>query len=37
MQYLAASTMESKILDMLSRVRLARVALGSAPGQNPYQ
>ncbi|XP_059052346.1 uncharacterized protein LOC131846946 [Achroia grisella] len=36
MQYLAAPTMESNILEMLSRVRLARLALvGPAQRQNP--
>lgn len=37
MQYLAAPTMESKILEILSRLRLARVArLRPALGLNPY-
>lgn len=35
MQYLAAPTMESKILEMLSLLRLARLASGVRPAAKP--
>lgn len=37
MQYLAAPTIESNILEMLCRLRLARVALGPESGRDPLQ